>query len=300
MSKINDEYQYLYLIQNILENGTDEVGRNGTTRMIFGNMMRFSLKNNVIPILTTKQTAWKTCLKELFWFIKGDTNNNHLKEQGVHIWNANADDFKRKNEYTDDNCKNDKYADGLLGPIYGFQWRHFNAEYNRETGEPLTKGVDQLADIITTLKNPLERNSRRLIMTAWNPCAIDSMALPPCHILCQFQITNGNELSCALYQRSGDVGLGVPFNIASYSFLTHMLAHHCGLVAKEFVYFLGNAHIYENHLTALQIQMERTPYELPTIRIKGDPKERIEDYSMEDIEINGYKYHPKIEMQMSV
>jgi thymidylate synthase len=284
-----EEMQYLNLIKNILENGTTETGRNGNTISIFGGSMRFSLSNNKIPILTTKKTAWKTCLKELLWFIRGETNNNILQEQGVHIWDGNSTPEFLKSRGLD-------YEDGELGPIYGFQWRNFNGDYLEKETSPAPK-IDQLQQIIDQLKNPETRTSRRLIMTAWNPQQLDQMALPPCHILCQFNVHNNTKLSCAMYQRSGDVGLGVPFNIASYSFLTHLIAKHCNLEAHEFVYFLGNAHIYDDHIEQMKTQSDRIPYPFPTIEITTT-KENINDYTVEDIKIHNYQSYEKISMNM--
>jgi thymidylate synthase len=258
--------------------------------------MRFSLQNGKIPILTTKKTAWKTCLKELLWFIRGDTDNIHLQEENVHIWDGNSSKEFMKSRGLDE------YRNGLLGPIYGFQWRHFNADYSIKTGKPIydndgNVGIDQLQQIINALKDPTQRTSRRLIMTAWNPCQIDEMALPPCHILCQFNVHDGNKLSCSMYQRSVDVGLGQPFNIASYSFLTHLLAKHCGLVAHEFVYFFGNAHIYEEHIDQMKEQMNRDPHQFPTIDIKHK-RDNINDYTIDDFELCNYKHHAAIKMEM--
>ena len=287
----HEEYQYTSLLENILENGTWEEGRNGKTKSIFGASMRFSLKDGKIPILTTKKTAWKTCLKELLWFISGETNNNLLKEQGVHIWDANASPEFIKGR------KLDNYTDGELGPIYGHQWRHFNAKWEGDSHDYSGEGVDQLQQIIDALKNPETRTSRRLVMTAWNPCQLDDMALPPCHILCQFNVKNGDQLSCALYQRSNDECCGTPFNIASYSFLTHLLAKHCGLEAYEFVYFKGNCHIYEDHIEGAKIQLQRKPYKFPTISIK-QVRDNINDYQVEDFEIHNYEHHPPIKFQM--
>jgi thymidylate synthase len=302
----HEEYQYLNLIENILENGFLEEGRNGKTKSIFGACMKFSLKDNKIPILTTKKTAWKTCLKELLWFISGETDNKILKEQGVHIWDANG-----TREFLDSRGLT-YYEEDELGPIYQWQWRHFNAPYitikekkMADEMDPLTKeyytmepsGIDQLQQIIDALKDPKERNSRRLIMTAWNPCQLNKMALPPCHIMCQFNVHDGNKLSCSMYQRSVDVPLGSPFNIASYSFLTHLLAKHCGLEAYEFIYFMGNCHIYEEHLETIETQLNREPFEFPTIDIINI-KDNINDYTIEDFVINNYQSHDPIKMKI--
>ena len=287
---IHDEYQYISLISDILNYGTMVKGRNGNALTIFGSAMHFNLENNTIPILTTKKVAWKTCAKELFWFIKGSTDNTILQKQNVHIWDANASrDFldSRNLQHLEEND---------LGPVYGHQWRFFNAQYSDCNNTYENKGVDQLQYIIDCLKDPVERYSRRLIISAWNPQQLEMMALPPCHILAQFNVI-GNELSCSLYQRSGDVGLGVPFNIASYSFLTHILAKHCGLIAKEFIYYLGNSHIYDDHINELRKQVERKPLDFAKINIKQQ-HESIEKYSLEDIEIINYNSYSSIKMEM--
>ena len=287
---IHDENQYINLISDIINHGTMINGRNGNAKTVFGSAMHFSLENNTIPILTTKKVAWKTCAKELFWFMRGDTNNNHLQDVNVHIWDANA-----SREFLDSRNLNNLEVNDL-GPVYGHQWRHFNAEYIDCNTCYDGKGVDQLQYIIDCLKDPVERYSRRLVMSAWNPVQIDQMALPPCHVLAQFNVI-GEELSCSLYQRSGDVGLGVPFNIASYSLLTHIIAKHCGLVAKEFVYYLGNAHIYDNHIEELKKQIERKPYVFPKINIVNT-HDSIDNYSINDIQLINYESHESIKMEM--
>jgi len=307
----HEEYQYLNQLENILENGTWEDGRNGKTKSVFGSSMRFSLKDGKIPILTTKKTAWKTCLKELLWFIRGETDNKILKEQGVHIWDSNGSrEFLNSRGLMN-------YEEDELGPIYGRQWRQFNksflckkdinsiefcTKYNFHNPEEIhldsqEDGIDQLQQIIDALKDPKQRTSRRLIMTAWNPCQLEQMALPPCHILCQFNVHDGNKLSCAMYQRSADEFLGEPFNIASYSFLTHLLAKHCGLEAYEFIYFMGNCHLYENAIDAAKLQITREPYPFPTVSIK-QVRENINDYQIEDFEIHNYVSHEAIKVAM--
>lgn len=286
-----DEDQYIALITKILEKGTIEMGRNGRTKTLFGETMRFSLTDNKIPILTTKKTAWKTCLKELLWFIRGDTNNDNLQKQGVHIWDANTTrDFLDQRKLFDT-------RENLIGPGYGYQWRHFNAKYDPSTGTALDDGIDQLQQIINDLKNPETRTSRRHILTPWNPCQLDQMALPPCHMICQFNVHDGNKLSCALFQRSVDIALGCPFNIASYGFLTHLIAHHCGLKAHEFVYFMGNCHIYETHLEDMKTQITRTPYPSPTLFITT-PRQDIGEYTTDDFLIENYHSHASIPMKM--
>jgi thymidylate synthase len=287
---MHEEQQYLDLIRTILEKGTWEEGRNGRTKSIFGSSMRFSLADGQIPILTTKKTAWKTCLKELLWFIRGETDNKLLQDQGVHIWDGNT-----TREFLDSRKLN--YREGLIGPGYGFQWRNYNAPYDANTGSPKEKGIDQLQQIIDTLKDPAQRTSRRMVMTAWNPLQLGEMALPPCHILCQFNVHDGNKLSCCMMQRSSDFFLGIPFNVASYSLLTHLIAKHCGLEAYEFVHFMGNCHIYENAIDACKLQITREPYPFPTLSIK-QVRENISDYTIEDFIINGYQSHDAIKVAM--
>lgn len=288
---IHDENQYLNLIKDILEHGDMVEGRNGFAKTVIGSAMHFSLENGTIPILTTKKVAWKTCLKELLWFIRGSTSNKELQAENVKIWNGNA-----SREFLDSRNLH-HLAENDLGPVYGHQWRHFNAYYKTCEEDYSGEGVDQLQYIIDHLKNPDTRTSRRLVMSAWNPAQLDEMALPPCHVLVQFNVTDKNKLSCSLYQRSGDVGLGVPFNIASYSFLTHIIAKHCDLVAHEFIYHLGNCHIYSDHLEPLAEQVTRVPYDFPTINILRK-KETIEEYYVEDIELKKYVFHKTIKMEM--
>ena len=290
---IHDENQYLILIEDILTEGIMENTRNGNAKTIFGSAMHFSLKNKSIPLLTSKKLAWKTCLRELLWFISGKTDNTILQNSNVKIWNDNA-----SREYLDSRGLNN-LQENDLGPIYGHQWRHFNATYENCKSDYTNKGIDQLNEIINTLKDPNLRNSRRMVISAWNPCQLNEMALPPCHILMQFNVSQNKYLSCSLYQRSGDVGLGIPFNIASYSFLTHLIAHHCGLEAHEFIYYLGNAHIYDDHIEGLKIQKDKKVFEFPTLNIKNIYK-NIDDYKENDFEINNYKYHETITMKMRV
>ncbi len=293
MTNPHDEYQYLRLIQSILTTGEEVDGRNGTTLIQFGTQMRYNLEDNTLPLLTTKQLAWKTCLKELLWFISGNTDNKVLKAKKVHIWDANGSKSFLE-------MRGLSYEEDDLGPVYGHQWRHYNAPYVDCHTDYSNTGVDQLSNIISMLKDPVERYSRRIILNAWNPCQIEEMALPPCHVFVQFNVNKQDELSCILYQRSGDVGLGVPFNIASYSFLTHLLAHHCGLKAKEFIHFIGNTHIYANHVHALQTQVDgtREPRPFPSLRFKRKC-DSIDDYVFDDFIVEGYQHHGKIAMEMS-
>jgi thymidylate synthase len=290
----HDELQYLDLIKEIMRNGDVVEGRNGNTKVIIGAMMKFSLKGGYIPILTTKKTAWKTCLKELLWFISGNTSNKTLKAQNVRIWNDNGSrDFLDSRGLTE-------RAEDDLGPVYGFQWRHFDACYSTAETDYSGEGIDQLAKVVELLKNPETRSSRRIIMTAWNPKQLDEMALPPCHLLCQFNVTGPelNRLSCCLYQRSGDVGLGVPFNIASYSFLTYMLADLCGLVPDQFVHFISNAHIYDDHFEGLAEQATRVPKAFPKLKIRENNYASIDEYKLDDFVVEGYEHHEEIKLKM--
>lgn len=294
LRNIMAEQQYLDLIQRILDEGARTDSRNGVTFSIFGHKMEFSLADNTIPLLTTKKVAWRTCFRELMWFLRGSTSNKELQDANVKIWNDNA-----SREFLDSrNLQHLEEND--LGPVYGHQWRHFNAPYKDCHTDYSGQGVDQIKYIIDALKDPEQHSSRRLVMSAWNPCQINEMALPPCHILVQFYVREHKYLSCSLYQRSGDVGLGVPFNIASYSFLTHILANHCDLVADKFVHFIGDAHIYESHMDVLREQVQRTPLEFPKISFV-EKKENIEDYHENDIIwISPYKNLGAMQMNMIV
>lgn len=285
------ERQYLNLIKRILKNGSIQKTRNGMTQSLIGETMRFSLKDNKLPLLTTKHIPWKTCLRELLWFIRGKTDNKILLKNNVRIWSENASRGFLNSRGLYHLEEND------LGPIYGHQWRYFNAPYKTCEDDYTGQGIDQLGNIITSLQDKKERYSRRLILSAWNPLQLNEMALPPCHILAQFHVTNGDSLSCSLYQRSGDVGLGIPFNIASYSFLTHLLAHHCHLKPNEFIHFIGNAHIYDDHQEPLLEQIRRVPKEAPKIIINAY-HEDISDYKVSNFEVVDYDSAPPIKMEM--
>jgi thymidylate synthase len=289
----HEETQYINLIREIIKTGSYEKSRNGNTYTKFGYTMKYSLRNGLIPMITTKKLAWKSCFEELFWFIRGSTSCLDLQARGVSIWNGNG-----SREFLDGRGLY-HLEEGDLGPIYGYQWRHYNNEYINSKSCYKGEGVDQLKNIIDELSNPETRSSRRLILTAWNPCQLSQMALPPCHVMAQFHVRENKYLSCALFQRSGDVGLGIPFNIASYSLLTHILAKHCGLEAEEFVHFLGNCHIYEEHVAALQTQQDREPMIFPRIDI--NKRDTIEEYCLDDISwITPYHSHPAIKMEMKV
>ncbi|KAK2497084.1 hypothetical protein MC885_013218 [Smutsia gigantea] len=268
------ELQYLGQIEHILRCGFRKDDRTGTgTLSVFGMQARYSLRDE-FPLLTTK---------------RGSTNANKLSSKGVKIWDANGSrDFL-------DSLGFSTREEGDLGPVYGFQWRHFGAEYKDKDTDYSGQGVDQLQKVIDTIKtNP---DDRRIILCAWNPKDLPLMALPPCHALCQFYVVNG-ELSCQLYQRSGDMGLGVPFNIASYALLTYMIAHITGLKPGDFVHTLGDAHIYLNHIEPLRIQLQREPRPFPKLKILRKV-EKIDDFKAEDFQIEGYNPHPTIKMEMA-
>tara|TARA_B100001093_G_C26756985_1_gene983899 strand:+ start:479 stop:1357 length:879 start_codon:yes stop_codon:yes gene_type:complete len=284
-----EEKQYLDMVKRIIDVGYKEDSRNGSTRCLYGEKMEFSLEGGVLPLLTSKKVAWRTCLRELLWFISGSTSNDDLKKKNVKIWDGNS-----TREFLDSrNLHN--LEEGDLGPVYGHQWRHFNAPYVDHKTDYTNEGVDQLDKVIYQLKH--DRQSRRIILCAWNPAQLDEMALPPCHAFVQFHVVENSKLICCLYQRSGDVGLGVPFNIASYSFLTHLLAHHTGLIAHKLIHFIGNAHIYETHVSALLKQLSNPMYEFPVLNICLK-REKIDDYVEEDFNVIEYNSANVVKMEM--
>ncbi|BES95984.1 unnamed protein product [Nesidiocoris tenuis] len=289
--EVSDEYQYLDHLYKILLRGNVRQDRTGVgTISIFGAQMRYSLAANTLPLLTTKRVFWKGICAELLWFIRGSTSAKELAAEGVHIWDGNS-----SREFLDSIGLKDR-EEGDLGPVYGFQWRHFGAQYKDMHADYSNQGIDQLKDIINQIKT--KPDSRRIIMTAWNPCDLDKMALPPCHCLVQFYVHDG-KLSCQLYQRSADMGLGVPFNIASYALLTHMIAHVCGLEAWEFVHSMGDSHIYTNHVGPVIKQLGRTPRVMPKIKFTRQVTS-IDDFKMSDITVEEYDPHPGISMKMAV
>lgn len=284
---------YIELLRYVLKNGKERKDRTGTdTISCFGQQLKFDISTSV-PVLTTKKMAWRSCIKELLWFLKGDTTVKTLQEQGVKIWNANT-----TREFLD---KNDKkhIKEGEIGAGYGFQWRHFGGEY----GSNLPGGVDQIEYIINEIKtNPM---SRRIYLSAWNPSQMDDMALPPCHVSCQFYIDNDDNgepkhLSCHLYQRSVDCFLGLPFNIFSYTVLTYLLAKICNLHPKELIISTGDTHIYKNHIEQVKLQIEREPYPSPQLILNSSIKtKKIEEFTINDFELLNYNYHPAILGEMS-
>ncbi|MFV9616900.1 MAG: thymidylate synthase [Gammaproteobacteria bacterium] len=262
--------QYLDLMSHVRDNGTKKEDRTGTgTVSVFGHQMRFDLSEG-FPMVTTKKCHLKSIVHELLWFLSGDTNIKYLQENGVRIWNEWADE------------------DGNLGPVYGYQWRNWPAA----NGEH----IDQITQIIDQLKN--NPDSRRIIVNAWNVAEIENMALPPCHMMFQFYVADG-KLSCQLYQRSADIFLGVPFNIASYALLTMMVAQVCDLAPGDFVHTLGDAHLYSNHLEQVDEQLSRQPFPLPVMKINPEVKS-IFDFKFEDFELVGYEAHPHIKAVVAV
>ncbi|MBL8557756.1 MAG: thymidylate synthase [Hyphomonadaceae bacterium] len=269
-SKTHADVQYLALLRDVLESGSHRDDRTGVgARSVFGRQLRFDLAEG-FPLLTTKKLHTKSIVAELIWFLRGETNVKWLQEQGVSIWDEWAD------------------ANGDLGPVYGKQWRSWAA--------PDGRVIDQISGIVESLKTM--PYSRRHIVSAWNPADVDSMALPPCHCLFQFYVADG-KLSCQLYQRSADVFLGVPFNIASYALLTHMMAQVTGLAPGEFVHTFGDAHLYSNHVDQAREQLSRSPMNLPTINLNS-AKRNLFDFMPEDIKFEGYKAHPTIKAPIAV
>lgn len=259
------------------------------TVSVFGAQMRFNMRD-LFPLLTTKRVFWRAVAEELLWFVHGCTDAKILQGKNIHIWDGNSD---RKFL---DNLGFTEREEGDLGPVYGFQWRHFGAKYRTCHDDYTNEGIDQLKEVINTIRT--KPNDRRIIMSAWNPIDIPNMALPPCHCLAQFYVANG-ELSCQLYQRSADMGLGVPFNIASYALLTYMIAHITDLKPGDFVHTTGDTHVYKNHIEPLKEQLKRKPRPFPKLIIRRKVSD-IEDFKFEDFEIVDYKPYPKIEMQMAV
>ena len=291
MRKFNSsEYQYINLVKKIINKGEKKTGRNGNVLSLFGEKMEFNLNNYSVPILTTKKMAWRTCIKELLWFINGQTDNKILKSQKVNIWNDNASEsFKKTRGIVYD-------SNGDLGPIYGHQWRHFNAKYNGCNEDYTNQGIDQLQNIVSMLSDPTEKMSRRIFLSAWNPCQLDQMVLPPCHVSSHYIVNSKDELSCAVYQRSGDIGLGVPFNIASYSVLTCLLAKHSGLKPGKLVHFIGDAHIYMQHVPTLLEQIKSPPKESPILNIYK--RDVLEMYKLDDFKLYNYQFHETEPMKM--
>ena len=286
MINTKNEQAYLDLLQYVMNNGTEKGDRTGTgTISHFGAQLRFNLADG-FPLLTTKKVHFKSIVYELLWFLSGSTHVEYLQQHNVRIWNewATTAQTARFNR-----------AEGDLGPIYGHQWRNYGASKNAD-GSYATDGVDQITEVIHQIKtNP---NSRRLIVSGWNPCEAEQVALPPCHTLFQFFVAD-NKLSCQLYQRSADLFLGVPFNIASYALLTQMVAQVCNLEVGEFIWTGGDCHIYQNHREQVDLQLTRSLHTLPTLTLNPDIKD-IFAFTYEDINVDGYESHPAIKAPVAV
>jgi dihydrofolate reductase/thymidylate synthase len=287
LNKYNwEEYQYLTVIRKILAQGTWRQNRTGiSTISVFGAQFRFNLRGGVMPLLTTKKVWWRGVAEELLWMISGSTDSTVLHNLGVNIWDKNAADASERS-----------YGNGDLGPIYGFQWRHFGAPYLGKDHDYSGQGVDQLAQAITKIK--LTPNDRRIIVSAWNPPDLAQMALPPCHMMFQFYVANG-ELSCHMYQRSCNMGLGVPFNIASYALLTHLVAHCCNLEPGDLILSMGDVHIYENHIKPLLTQLKRDISDFPTLKI-CTANRSIDGFTSDVLQLENYTPKAAIPMEMAV
>ncbi|KAK1269326.1 hypothetical protein QJS04_geneDACA005111 [Acorus gramineus] len=286
----HDEYKYLKLVQDIIIDGFKKDDRTGTgTLSKFGCQMRCNLRKS-FPLLTTKRVFWRGVVEELLWFISGSTNAKVLQDKGVCIWDSNA-----SRDYLDSIGLKDR-EEGDLGPIYGFQWRHFGARYTDMHADYTGQGFDQLMDVIDKIKN--KPSDRRIILSAWNPSDLKLMALPPCHMFAQFYVANG-ELSCQMYQRSADMGLGVPFNIASYALLTCIIAQVCDLTPGDFIHVFGDAHVYKTHVRPLQDQLQKQPKPFPVLKINPQKKD-VDSFEAADFKLIGYCPHQKIEMRMAV
>ena len=288
--KNTSEEIYLNTVRDIISNGSVKNDRTGVgTISKFGVQMRYNLQNQ-FPLFTTKRVPFRIIAEELLWFIRGSTDSELLNAKNVKIWNANG-----SRDFLDQQGFKDRKV-GDLGPVYGFQWRHFGAEYINSETDYSGKGIDQLQNCISMIKN--NPDSRRIILCAWNPSDIPKMALPPCHTLCQFYVCD-NKLSCQLYQRSGDMGLGVPFNVASYSLLTYMIAHITGLQPGEFVHTIGDAHVYTNHVEPLKTQLDRTPFKYPMLEITRQVT-NIDEFNISDFKLVDYHCHKSVKMKMAV
>ncbi len=288
MITTKNEQAYLDLLQYVLDKGTEKGDRTGTgTLSHFGAQLRFDLQAG-FPLMTTKKVHFKSIAYELLWFLSGSTHVDYLQKNNVRIWNEWA---------TSEQTALFNRLEGDLGPIYGHQWRNYSASKNADGNNTYNNdGVDQITEVIEQIKtNP---NSRRLIVSGWNPAEANQVALPPCHTLFQFFVAD-NKLSCQLYQRSADLFLGVPFNIASYALLTHMVAQVCGLEVGEFIWTGGDCHIYQNHREQVELQLSRSPLTLPTLKLNADV-DTIFDFSYEDISVENYESHPAIKAQVAV
>ena len=286
------DHTYTALVRDILDHGERRDDRTGNgTLSVFGRYLRFDL-SAAFPLLTTKRVYWKGVVEELLFFLRGETDTSILERKNVGIWKGNT-----SREYLDSHDL-ETYPDGVAGPIYGYQWRAFNAPYTPgESGTHAAGGVDQIRVMMHQLRH--DPVSRRHLVSAWNPGQIHEMCLPPCHVMFQMYVTNGKRLSCQMYQRSADIGLGLPFNIASYALLTHLMAKTLGYTPGELCICIGDAHIYTDHVDALRRQIERDSKPLPTLTIR-QRRDRLEEYTADDIVLDGYDPHPSVKMDMAV
>lgn len=284
----NNEYMYLNALKDIIENGEKRNTRNSITYSKFSVKLDFDISNS-FPLLTTKKMYMKGIIHELLWFISGNTNSKDLENNNVNIWKGNT-----SREFLD-SVKLYNYEEGDCGPIYGFQWRHFGAKYKGMHENYNEQGIDQLQNCINLIKN--NPSSRRIFMSAWNPVDLEEMCLPPCHVSYQFYVSSNKELSCIMYQRSADMFLGIPFNIASVSLLTYIIAHLTDTTPHKISIMIGDAHIYENHIEQVKLQLSRVVYEPPILKI-NKKYDNINDYKYEDFKVENYKCHPNIKADM--
>lgn len=285
---MNTENIYLDALRDILENGERRVTRNSVTLSKFSLKLDFDISSS-FPLLTTKRMYWKGIAHELLWFINGNTNSKILENNGINIWKGNS-----TREFLDSVNLNN-YEEGDCGPIYGFQWRHFGEKYKGMNYNYNGLGIDQLQNCINLIIN--NPSSRRIFMSAWNPIDLDEMCLPPCHVSYQFYVSSKKELSCIMYQRSGDMFLGIPFNIASVSLLVYLIANITNTIPHKISIIIGDAHIYENHIEQVKQQLSRNQYDLPILKIKNKYN-NINDYKYDDLIIENYKCHPNIKAEM--
>lgn len=284
----SDELQYLDLMCRVITNGEKRVNRTGVdTYSLFGETLTFDLSK--FPMLTTKKVYWKGVVEELLWFIRGDTSSKNLEDKKVNIWLENT-----TKQFID--TRNLPYSEGDCGPVYGFQWRHWNAAYAGCDGNYENKGRDQLKELVENIKK--DPYSRRHVMSAWNVEQLDEMVLPPCHVMCQFYVSTEGELSCQMYQRSADIFLGLPFNIASYAALTYLIARETGLVPKRLKLCIGDAHVYDNHIEPALTQIDRCAKDFPVLKINSEKD--MFNLSFDDFEIVGYAPHPALKAPMAV
>lgn len=290
--KHNFDHEYLKMCKNVLDNGEERKDRTGTgTYSIFGGQMRFDIRK-YIPVLTTKRVPWKSCIEELLWFLRGDTDSNILSKKGVNIWKANS-----SRQFLDD-VGLVHLEEGDCGANYSFQWKHFGANYSNKDGDYTDKGIDQIKYIEDLLKK--DKTSRRIFLSAWNPCDLRNTVLPPCHVSAQFYVNSNDELSCHLYQRSCDMFLGVPWNILSYSILTYLLAFRNGYKPGWLIHSTGDTHIYKDHLEQMKLQMEKNTLSAPILQISESVKNKEwHEIDIDDFDLIGYFPHSKIHAKMS-